>query len=61
MKRSALALFPWLLAVAMRGSKVIDWGSTTLDLGIGSRTYKHIHHRSQKKIRRQARQRGIND
>ncbi len=57
MKRGSLALFPWLLAAAMKGSKVIDWGSTLLDLGIGSRTYKRIHHRSQKKLRRLARQR----
>lgn len=58
MKRSAPALFPWLLASAMKASRIVDWGATMLDLGIGSRTYKHIHHRSQKKLRRLARQRG---
>jgi len=52
-------LLPWLLATAMAESTAIDWGSTMLDIGVGSRTYKRIHHRSQKKLRRLARQRGL--
>lgn len=58
MDRKGLALFPIVLAAQMAGSRIIDWGQTLLDLGMGSRTYKHIHHRSQAKLRRIARQRG---
>lgn len=57
MKRGALALFPWVLGAALKGSRSIDWGATLLDIGIGSHTYKYIHHRSQKKLRRLTRQR----
>ena len=56
MDKKNLALFPIILAASMARSRIIDWGATMLDLGIGSRTYKHIHHRSQKKLRRLARQ-----
>ena len=54
MKKSAL--LPWMLALSMWGSKIIDWGSSTLDLGERTRTYKRIHHRSQKKLRKLRRQ-----
>lgn len=58
MKANKMALFPWVLALTLRGSPIVDWGATMLDIGIGSHTYKYIHHRSQKKLRRLARQRG---
>jgi len=56
MKASTRVLFPWMLASALATSQVIDWGAPQLDISIGSHTYKHIHHRSQKKLRRLNRQ-----
>ncbi|MBA7652588.1 hypothetical protein ES703_60423 [subsurface metagenome] len=53
MKRGAL--WPWLIAGALEARRATD---TLEDIPTSSRTYKSIHHRSQKKKRILARRRG---
>jgi len=52
MKRGVSALWPWLITGALAVGRTAEM---LRDIHGSSRTYKFIHHRSQKKLRRLAR------